>query len=722
MKKTPNWVRGTLVALLLALATLAVYWPVGNYHFTDLDDKLYVTENPIVQQGLTLHGLTWAFTTWTAWNWHPLTWLSHQLDCQLFGLNAGAHHWVNVGFHLVNTLLLFFVLSRMTGALERSGFVAALFALHPLHVESVAWVAERKDVLSAFFWILAMGSYNWYARGPRLGRYLLTLLLFACGLMSKPMMVTLPFVFLLLDYWPLRRIQWDAETSKRPGASIRRLLLEKCPFFALVLGSSIVTFLAQGSAVRSLEKFPVSVRVANALVSYASYIGKTICPENLAVLYPHPGMPAIWMILGAASLLGCISLLALALVRRRPYLLVGWLWYLGTLVPVIGLVQAGEQAMADRYTYLPIIGLSLMAVWGIGDILADRPIPRAAWGAGTAILFGVLAMISSAQLRHWQNSLTLFGHAVQATTNNAVALYNLGLAFSEQGEVAEAIPCYAEALRVKPEFDSAHYNLGLCLVMVGRTSEGTNHYAQALRINPRNENAHLNYGLALASCGEVDEAIAHWEAVLKLSPSRFQAHHFLGKALVAKDKVDEAVRHYFEALRFNPDFEEAHVDLGAALVKQGKPAQALEHFAQVLRLNPNNAEAHGQMALILATQHQTKEAITHYREALRIEPANPTVLNNLAWLLATHPDAEFRDGVEAVRLAESACRLSSFGLPAFIGTLAAAYAEAGKFDEAVKAAGKACSLAASLGQTNVAARNRRLLDIYKTSSPYRETP
>ncbi len=505
-------------------------------------------------------------------------------------------------------------------------------------------------------------------------------------------------------------------------SSPRGLLLEKLPFFALAVVSSTLTVLAQqkGGAVGTLEKFPISVRLANAVVSYVSYLGKTICPEDLAVLYPHPGLPPLWMSLGASVVLVCVSLLALALSSRRPYLLMGWLWFLGTLVPVIGLVQVGTQSMADRYTYLPLIGIFIMFTWGVAELLANRSVPFPAVAAGTTLVLGVLTLVSMTQVRYWENSFTLFTRALNVTANNATAHYNLGQAMSIQGRVAEAMPHYLEAIRIKPDYDAAHNNLGLSLALMGRLDEATNQYAAAMRANPKNVEVHFNYGLALASLEDFDAAISHYAAVLEISPRHFGAHNWMGNALAAQNRLEEAGRHYAEALRLKPDYDEAYFSLGVVLVKQGQQAEALPHFAEAVRLKPENDKAHTQLGLALAGQHQPKEALAHYREALRLKPENLEALNNLAWLLATHPQAEFRDGAQAVELAERACRLTSFQLPAVIGTLAAAYAEAGRFDEAAKSAQQASALAKTLGQTNLANTNQTLLKLYQAGRAYHE--
>jgi len=736
---TGTWRRKALIALLLAATTLAVYWPVGRYDFTNYDDQNYVWNNPVVQKGLSLQGVVWAFTTNLASNWHPLTWLSHMLDCQLFGVNPGAHHLVNVLFHIVNTLLLFLVLNRLTGAVYRSGFVAALFALHPLHVESVAWISERKDVLSAFFWILTMGAYDWYARRPVRSRFLLVLALFVLGLLSKPMMVTLPCVLLLLDFWPLRRIRWKDAASlpasspdavsdsgtvgaARPALPLNELIIEKIPMFVLAVISSTLTILAQrnGGAAGSLEVFPIFVRIVNAFVSYAAYLGQMICPEDLAVLYPYREMVPGWMIVGSSILLTGIFVLTWILAWRRPYLLVGWWWFLGTLVPVIGLVQVGMQSMADRYTYLPFIGLFIMFSWGLADFLASRPVPKAAIGGGAALLLGGLMLASSAQVRHWENSITLFTQATNATTNNPVAHYGLAYALSAKGAVDGAILHYSEAVRLNPGYVAARNNLGLALVAVGRIDEATNQYAAALGFEPHNPYTHFNYGLALASLGDYEAAMPHYAAVLQADPNHLWVHNSIGEALVAQNKMPEAIQQFTEAVRVNPNFDEAQMNLGAALAKQGEIVQALSHLTVAVRLNPALVEARAQLGAVLAATHRNREAVAEYREALRLKPDHVQALNGLAWVLATAREAGVRNGREAVQLAERACQLTSDKVPEFLGTLAAAYAEAGKFNDAVQAAQKACALATAIGQTDVASRHRKLLALYQAGQPCRD--
>jgi len=455
-----------LLCLFLVVLTLAVYRQVQNFDFVNFDDHMYITENRHVKEGLTLKSTIWAFTTIHAANWHPLTWLSHMLDCQFFGMNSGRHHLTNLFFHITNSLLLFFVFRKMTGSSWQSGFVAALFALHPLHVESVAWVSERKDVLSAFFWMLTMWSYVWYVEHPGINRYLLVLLFFILGLMAKPMLVTLPFVLLLLDFYPLSRFQFqqsDDGNIFQQRSIYLRLVLEKLPLFVLAAISSAVTLYAQkrGGAVMSLDVIPIKVRIANALVSYIKYIEKMIYPSELAVLYPFQGMLPWWEITGAGLLLVSISFLAIRVIKQSPYYAVGWLWYIGTLVPVIGLVQIGRQSMADRYTYIPLIGLFIVIAWGVPEIVAQWRHRKILLTIFATVLLSILMTVTWKHLRHWGNSITLFEHTLEVTSNNYLAHNNLGVALDIQGRTQEAIDHYLKALRIKPDYVEAHNN-GIC--------------------------------------------------------------------------------------------------------------------------------------------------------------------------------------------------------------------------------------------------------------------
>jgi tetratricopeptide (TPR) repeat protein len=627
-----------LASLTLAVATLAVFWPVFQADFVNYDDPEYVTDNHMVQEGLTKEMMRWAATTSHFSYWHPLTWFSHALDCQLFGLHPAGHHATSLLFHLANTILLFLLLRRMTQTLWRSAFVAALFALHPLHVESVAWVCERKDVLSTFFGFLSIWAYVSYAqargriqhasrRTPRhVSRftghtpsaspswvfhlppaffYTLALFFFAFGLMSKPMLVMLPFILLLLDYWPLGRTH------------ALRLLLEKLPFVALAVVSGVVTFVTQrrSGVLPGTAMLPLQIRLGNSAISYLRYLKKTFWPNDLAVFYPYVSWPA-WEALGAGLVLLVVTAVLLRMARRRPYLAVGWLWFLGTLVPAIGLVQSGSQSMADRYSYVPLIGIFIMVVWGISDLTRGRQVLA---GIGGLVVLGALSLTAAAQVRHWRNSITLFQHTLAVTADNALAHNNLGEALFEQGHLAEAAEHYREALAIAPQSAMTLCNLGIILAKDGNSAE-------ARRLQ---------------------------EAALQLKPALPQAHYHL--------------------------------------------------------------------ALLDMADRRSAEAIAHWRSVLQAKPHWADALNNLAWLLATSPDPKLRDGAEAVRLAQRSCALAGSGAP-FLDTLAAAYAETGRFPEAVATIQHAITLAETASPTNSLAKFRSRLELYRQQRPFHESP
>jgi len=597
---------------LLAL-TLVIYWPVLSHEFVNIDDNLYVTENRHVQGGLTWSGASRAFTSTTANNWHPLTMLSHMLDCHLYGLNPRGHHLSNLLLHTANTLFLCLALCRMTGCVWRSAFVAAAFSLHPTHVESVAWIAERKDVLSTFFWILTMWSYAHYVSRPGITRYLLVLLLFVLGLLSKPMVVTLPFVLLLMDYWPLERLQRNMgegsdtpsplKTFKSDKASPSYLVREKLPFFALSTIFSIVAFFAQqeGGSVESLDALPLKIRFANTLVAYVQYIGKMIWPHELAVYYPHPGSALpLWQAAASGLFLALVTVLALRTARRLPYLPVGWFWYLGTLVPVVGLVQVGGQSMADRYTYIPFIGLFVVVAWGVPSLLGRRPYrgPLLSFLSGAA-LFSCLVG-TWIQVGYWHDSITLFEHTISVTADNAFAHVNLGSALVGKGKTQEAIKHFSEALRVKPHDARARHNLGFALMKQGNLEKAIMHYRMALQIKRDYAEARSNLGIALGQQGKLAEAISHLSEALRMEPDHVEAHYNLGLAFYHQGELDNAVGHYREAITLKPEYAEAHNNLGIALAIQGKPDKAIGHFSEAVRINPNFREAENNLKRALS--------------------------------------------------------------------------------------------------------------------------
>ena len=754
---------------LLVLCTLAIYGQTATHGFLNFDDRRYVSENPHVQGGLAPGNLVWAFTTGHCSNWHPLTWLSHMLDCQLLGLRPGAHHLTSVALHLANTLLLYLGLKLMTDAVWRSAAVAGLFAIHPLHVESVAWIAERKDVLSGLFWMLTLLAYFHYVKDPTSMRYLLVLLSFALGLMAKPMLVTLPFVLLLLDFWPLDRMKLSAAKTKetrsgkrvqpRPDERRRTPLLlarEKVPMLAFSAASSVVTFAVQrkGGAVAAADGLPFGVRIANAIVSYVAYIGKTIWPARLAAFYPYPTSLPAWKVGSAAALLAGATFIALRSSGKRPYLAVGWLWYLGTLVPVIGLVQVGTQSMADRYTYIPIIGLFIIAAWGAGDLIGRWSSGRIALVPSAATVIVACSAAAWFQVANWKDSVTLWRHALDVTTENFTAQNNLGAALSSQWEIDEAAAHIAEALRIKPDYAEAHcglgallarqgktreamahynealrikpdlaeghYNLALALHQQGRDAEAVGHYIEALRLDPDDAAAYFNLGNALDAQGATAEAIEQYTGALRLKPDYAEAHSNLGAALWRQGRTAEAITHYSAALRIKPDLAEAHYNLGTLLHQQGRIPEAVEHYTEALRFQPADAEIHNNLAIALAAEGKPEEAAGHYRQAIRLKPDSLKAMKSLAWLLATDGNPRVRNAAEALQLAERACELTQYRQPVLLDTLAAAYAEGGLFGRAVETARAAVAIALSSGQKELAEQIHGRLQLYEAGRPYRE--
>ena len=555
-----------VVVMILIVTTLGVYWPVKNYEFINFDDNVYLTSNPIVKRGLSFKNITWALASRHASNWHPLTWLSHMLDVELYGLDPGRHHLTSVLFHVLSSLTLFILLKRMTGSVWRSGFVAALFALHPLQVESVAWVAQRKTVLSTFLGMLTLWSYARYVEEPGGTRYLATLLFFMLGLLAKPMLVTLPFVMLLLDYWPLDRCRpgmpENGNNARKWGIKTR-LFLEKTPFFVLAAAASIATYLVQREwgAVNSLDMIPLKLRISNTLVSYIAYIIKMIWPQRLAVFYPYPAAIPMWKVVGASALFAIISLGVIITMKRRPYLLVGWLWYIGTLVPVIGLVQVGAQALADRYAYLTLIGLFIMIAWGVPVFWGKMNLPRIGLYLIAAISLLMLLNGSWFQNRYWRNSIELFSHTLNITSNNFVVHNGLGSALVLKGRTAEAITQFSEALRIKPHYAEAHNNLGVALEVQGRNAEAVEHFSEALRIKPDYAEAYNNIGGAMLRQGRLEEAIHFLDIGLRKNPNYAEAYNNLGVAWLRKGRVEASIIFFRKALRIMPEYSDAHQNL-----------------------------------------------------------------------------------------------------------------------------------------------------------------
>jgi tetratricopeptide (TPR) repeat protein len=556
--------------LILAVLVLACYWPVQDYGFVNYDDPLYVTDNQHVQAGLTWEGFVWAFQDMKSTNWHPLTWLSHMTDWQLFQDNAAGHHWTNVLLHLANTLLLFHLFRIMTGMLWQSALVAAIFAVHPLNVESVVWIAERKNLLSTCFGWVTLLFYVRYLRSPGWKRYLPAMAAFSLSLMAKPMLVTLPFLMLLLDYWPLGRfcpglaktdipctaedVEWNPPERRHGDVTLVHLITDKIPFLILTGVSILITILAadRGGAVKTLAHFPLSGRLTNALHSYASYIGKYLWPQNLAVFYPNRAGEILWQTVPALLLMVSVTLVVIHQRRTRPYLAVGWFWFLGTLVPVIGLVQVGLQAMADRYAYVPFIGLSIMLAWGVTDFCQLR---RQSGKAAVLILVMLIltaGVVSRHQIGVWENSRILFSHALKVTQKNEIAHNNLAYALYQEGDMTGAVAHFREAVKINPLYMTAHNNLGILLARQGKIDEAISEYEKTLKINPRHGGALFNMGLALVSKGKLSEAKGYFELLVRVEPDHVQAHQQLGVIAVKRGSYDEAITHFQEALRLSP--------------------------------------------------------------------------------------------------------------------------------------------------------------------------
>jgi tetratricopeptide (TPR) repeat protein len=618
------WAPDLWVCLLLLAATLAVYSQVRHFDFVNFDDADYVAKNSHVRAGVTAGGLAWAFTSFDAANWFPMTWLSLMASCEVFGADSGWHHLTNVVLHALAAVLLFAALKRMTGARWPSAFVAFLFALHPLHVESVAWVAERKDVLSALFWFLTLWCYARYVERPGMGRYLAVVAAFCLGLMAKPMIVTLPFVLLLLDVWPLRR-------ATRPAFPGTALLREKLPLFALAAGASVVTFLAQrhGGAVAPLAGIPLALRMENALVSYVAYIGDMLWPAGLAVLYPHPHALPGGQVAAAGLILAGISYLVVRQFPARPYLAVGWSWYLGTLVPVIGLVQVGSQARADRYTYVPMIGLSIMLAWGAAELTARRPRFRKAVTAAAVAACAACVVATWWQIQYWASSETLFRRALAVTSGNFTMHNNLAGYYLDQRRYEEARVQASEALSINPNYLDAHDTLGSALSRLGRPGEAEVEYRRALQLDGDNVEAHSGLGAVLAVERRTTEALPELQLAVRLKPEYADGRYNLGKELAALGRDQEAAAEFAAAIRLQPDHVEAHHGLAMALAAQGKMNEAANEFAVEAQLRPGDADTEYNLGIALARAGRLDDAIAHFSAALRLRPDFEAARKNL---------------------------------------------------------------------------------------------
>ena len=602
----------------LTTAVLAVFWQVRGFEFVNYDDDKYVSKNEHILSGLTIENVAWVFTSEHCGNWHPITGLSHILDCEFFGANPGRHHLVSLMFHLVNTLLIFVILRRMTGALWASAFVAAVFGLHPLHVESVAWISERKDVLSTLFWLLATAAYFRYVRRPSIGHYIMTLVFFALGLMAKPMLVTLPFVFLLLDYWPLGRL--------KNGRQIYHLIWEKIPFFVLSAISSVITFTFQkgAGAVVGIQFFPLTGRIANAVVSYAGYIGKIIWPVNLAVFYPYLGHePAVWQVFVAAALLLTMTIVVIRLGGKYRYLPVGWFWYLGTLVPVIGLMQTGEQSMADRYTYIPLTGLSIAVAWGVNDLAAKWNYRKIALWILSFIIILILTVSARFQAGYWRDSMTLFSRAIRTTGGNYLAYYGIGTVYFDKGAYDAAVAAYTDAIKINSRYVAAYNNRGTAYSQgKGAYDLAISDFNEALEISPRFAAAYYNRANAYAEGkGAYDQAISDYSKAIELNPQYTAAYNNRGNTYAVKGAFDLAISDYSKVIEINPRDAEAYANRGNAYKSRGKYDLAISDYNKVLAIIPRDARACFSKAGAYDEAGRKKEAIEAYKEFIRYAPA-----------------------------------------------------------------------------------------------------
>jgi tetratricopeptide (TPR) repeat protein len=802
------------VCVWLALVVWAVFGQTVRYQFVNFDDDLYVYDNPAITHGVSWHGVGWIFTHPDGpYEWLPLTGLSRMMDCQIYGLHPGGHHLTNVLLHAASAILLFLALRQMTGVLWRSAFVAAVFAIHPLQVESVAWVTERKNVLSGLFFMLTLLCYakavtrlrseastgqasdEWrVTRDRRAGGkaeviaspvtrhpslcYWLALVFFGFGLLAKTTLVTLPFILLLLDYWPLNRStkcevrsaefpsphrpspgsygptgpdplpsdpslyphplplssEWAREKERgkrasRQDASVRvrrfsttslrgrastwkRLSVEKIPFFILSAAACAATVLFHQRDIRALQEFGLLSRIGNASLACAAYLGQMFYPVGLAAFYPHPGNHlSLWKIdLSMLALLG-LSAGLLAGWRKYPYLAVGWLWYLGMLVPVIGLIQVGEQARADRHTYLPQIGLSILAAWGAVALCGAWRIRRVVLGGASAAVLAGLLTVAYVQTGYWKDSLSLWTHALACTSGNYIAENNSGAALAAQGKFNEAIPHYERALELKPDYADARIDLGIALADQGKWDEAIQQYNQALQVNPDSAKGHFNLGAALYGQGKGAEAIQQFEQALQLNPDFAEAHCDLGAALANRGQWDEAIKHDLRALELNPDYAEAHNNLGGALAARGKLDQAAGHYERALQLNPNYAEAYYNWGLLLAAQGKLDEAVEHYKRAVQLKPDYPQACYDLGNALARQGKLD-----QAIENYERALQLKPDYAEAHYN-FGVALASQGKSAEAMQHFQQGLSLATAQGNMELAGFIRARLKSYPSSKP-----
>ncbi len=754
---TPRWLIPAICVALLALVWTTFGRTVG-FDFCNYDDSFYVYQNPSIYHGLTRDGLVRAFTHPLVGNWHPLTSISLMLDAQIFGLNAGGYHFVNVLLHSLAVLLLFPVLRSLTGAVWRSALVAAIFAIHPLRVESVAWISERKDVLSGVFFFLALAAYLRYARRPpSLGNYFLVAALFTLGLVSKSMLVTFPFLLLLLDYWPLQRFPFSPGAALIEGKGRRTwwLLAEKLPLLALTAAMAVGTIFAQEQALNAAQNWPLRWRVDNALVTVWIYLRQMVWPVGLAVFYPHPkGSLAPWTVALALAASASVTLGAFVWRKKYPYLMTGWLWYLGMLVPVIGLMQVGWQAHADRYTYLPQIGVYLALVWGIADLSASWPQRKAILGSVATVVLSALMTLAWRQVGYWSSSIPLWRHTLAVTTDNDVAERGLGTALLSAGQIDEAIAHDREALRLRPGDANGLTNLANALLQKKEYPEAIENYRAVIGIRPNDSEMHRNLGKALNRSGAVEEGMEEFRTALRIRPGdsdaayslgnayleqndpkaaircfrdaisanqkNIAAHYNLAIALQRGQQPDAAIAEFHETLRLDPQHVDAHNNLAIALLKKGDRAAAIAEWQTALKIQPDHAEMHNNLGVALLQADRIPEAVAEWRETLRLQPDKLGTQISLAWILSTAPEDAVRDGAGGLALARQAFRVAAEKNLMVFRVLAAAFAETGKFSPATKAAAEGAERAQAQGQASIAALLEADLERYRRNLPKRD--
>jgi Flp pilus assembly protein TadD len=716
------------ICAVLAGITWLVFGQTVAHQFVTYDDPQYVYENAKVSAGIPLENMLWAFTHTVGGNWHPLTVISHMLDCQLYGLKPAGHHFTNVLLHTIAVILLFLVVRAMTGSLWRSAFVAALFAIHPLHVESVAWISERKDVLSAVFFMLTLGAYLRYVEAPSLTSYIFVLLALAFGLMSKPMLVSLPLVLLLLDYWPLKRLARQApaklghQRTVENCANTRRIFLEKTPLLLLSLASCAATLLAQRHFIDPIGHLSLMDRLCNAAVATVVYLRQLVWPSGLSVFYPHPRQSlSVVQVLVAALFLIAVSTAAFMSRRKHPYFLTGWFWFLVMLVPVSGIVQVGEQAHADRYTYLPQIGLYIMVTWFVADIVSSWRHRRILLGTAMASSMVLLMYPAWKQTSYWRDGRTLWTHALAVNPQNDTALISLCDLDLRENRLEDAIFHASKAAEIRPDSPDAHSRLGVALSASGRNEEASIHFQKALETHQIRPRVHYNLGTLLLDSGHLDEAIAEFQKELQIQPEFVEAHNNLGIALTSKGELDEALAHFEKAVELDPHLPKVHHNIAMILLRQGQLDQAIAHLQKELQVSPASAEAHNDLGIAWSQQGRIDQAIGEWQRTVELQPGNLDAYCNLVWVLATFPDGAIRSGPKAVALGERALQLSEEKEPRIYRLLAAAYAENRQFDKAIETAQRGSQLATEQGNYAAANALQSNIDLYRRNIPLRDS-